>query len=538
MWGNYTYNDTAMTLLMAGTSDTRLSVAANTCPDGGCSSALPPAAVDNSFNGTIYWSNVSIWNNTGESTLEAPARVPSPQPARGLTRLPAPRCPHSCGRLVQPSATAQPQCRFSAPLTQAPPPSPCAAPFRKPLAGDNVTIPQGWNLVIDENTAPVGRLNIQGIVSFDPTKAVTLSATYIMVTGEGVLLAGSRVAPHPVQATISLVGRRDTPDLALDNSLILGSKFLAALRGGTIQLYGRQVRGLAVGAASERKKERSTGGMRTHTPSVKYRVLYFLSFRRSEWAGAGSPRGLWGEPRAGCGAQGQKELRCTVRDARRCWSREPQVAKRWVKLGAAAAVGASNITLADGGHGWRLGDKIVVTTSSYSWKQAEIRNITSIQANGTVLGLDAPLQWSHAALLKSYPGSSVVVDMRAEVGLLSSNVLITASDGPASYANASDMFGARVVVSGNSTGRFEGVAIEYCGQAGLDDRACFLFDRLARVRNTTTANATGTVPNPSALVRSSVFRGMVSAPRTCSCASRSLCLAVLPGSLGFELRQG
>jgi hypothetical protein len=36
------------------------------------------------------------------------------------------------------------------------------------------------------------------------------------------------------------------------------------------------------GGAGKEKKERSTRGIRTHTPSVEYRVLYFLSYRAGE----------------------------------------------------------------------------------------------------------------------------------------------------------------------------------------------------------------------------------------------------------------
>ncbi|PNG99164.1 Fibrocystin-L, partial [Tetrabaena socialis] len=118
----------------------------------------------------------------------------------------------------------------------------------------------------------------------------------------------------------------------------------------------------------------------------------------------------------------------------------------------------------------------------------------------------------------AYPGGPTI-DMRAEVGLLTSNVLITVPDGPVQHMlGTGEMFGARVVVSGNSTGRFSSVALHYCGQAGNTDRACIFFDRLAAVRPAPAANASGNatvesmalMANPSTLESSAMLYGMAS----------------------------
>lgn len=54
--------------------------------------------------------------------------------------------------------------------------------------------------------------------------------------------------------------------------------------------------------------------------------------------------------------------------------------------------------------------------------------------------------------------------MRAEVGLVSSNVIITAADGPTTYVRGTgELFGARLVVAGNATARISHVS----GVAGL-----------------------------------------------------------------------
>ena len=67
----------------------------------------------------------------------------------------------------------------------------------------------------------------------------------------------------------------------------------------------------------------------------------------------------------------------------------------------------------------------------------------------------------HTKLLqvKRYPGAVSDIDMRAEVGLVSSNIIITAIDGPTTYVRGTgELFGARLVVAGNSTARISHVS--------------------------------------------------------------------------------
>ncbi|KAF5832717.1 hypothetical protein DUNSADRAFT_11299 [Dunaliella salina] len=61
-------------------------------------------------------------------------------------------------------------------------------PNGKPIAGENVTIPFGWNLIIDEDPAPLEVLDIQGNVTFSRTQDITLQAKCIQLTRNGYLL--------------------------------------------------------------------------------------------------------------------------------------------------------------------------------------------------------------------------------------------------------------------------------------------------------------------------------------------------------------
>jgi hypothetical protein len=72
-----------------------------------------------------------------------------------------------------------------------------------------------------------------------------------------------------------------------------------------------------------------------------------------------------------------------------------------------------------------------------------------------------------------YAGTNSALDMRAEVALLDSNIVVTVDD-PA-VANEGK-FGARLLVQGSSTAKISDVLFTNCGQYGLT-RACVQFDR-------------------------------------------------------------
>ncbi|KAG1667228.1 hypothetical protein FOA52_009793 [Chlamydomonas sp. UWO 241] len=338
-YGNNTYNSTELTVYVKGDSTfgNEISVGAQLCPSGGCTDE-PDLVVDVRV-GVLRWSAAKTWaSRTGGA----------------------------------------------------------------PIAGDNVTIPFGWNLLIDADTPVLGVLIIQGNVTFATNTSVTLKATYILVHVTGHLWVGQRNAPHPsaVTATIELHGTRQTTDYVISEELNLGSKVLAALNGGRIDLYG--------------------------TP----------------------------------------------------------VAARWTKLAAPAAAGAASIVLVGASLGWAVGQEVLITSSSWNWRQAETRTISAVANNvgagTTTLTLSANLTHAHWSRSLAY-GTAAHIDMRTEVGLISSNVRVTPSDGITTHGRGSgEMFGARIVVSGNSTARISHAEIRYGGQAMLL-RPTILFAGLTQV---------------------------------------------------------
>jgi G8 domain len=86
----------------------------------------------------------------------------------------------------------------------------------KPLAGHKVTIPGGWDLLLDESTPVFEELVINGWVTFDPTKSdLQLQSKRIWVKG-GKIIIGSPTSPYPGKASIILHGGKSDEVLLMD----------------------------------------------------------------------------------------------------------------------------------------------------------------------------------------------------------------------------------------------------------------------------------------------------------------------------------
>jgi hypothetical protein len=129
----------------------------------------------------------------------------------------------------------------------------------------------------------------------------------------------------------------------------------------------------------------------------------------------------------------------------------------WTRLGATAAVGATSITLAEP-VSWEPGDAVVIASTDYDYEEAEVRTVVTV--TGSTVTLDSPLQYQHWGELQSYGGRTV--DERAEVGLLSHNIVVRGD-----AASADIRFGGHVMMMSGSTGHIADVEFEHMGQAGL-----------------------------------------------------------------------
>ena len=216
-----------------------------------------------------------LLNSYGQGTLKPGSALASDLTA--VTRL----CPES-GCPQPPAAAADFRGRlfWSSASTWA---NTAYKPF--PAAGMDVTVPYGWDLVLDTSPPALNHLIIEGNLTFSELADVNLTAAYIMVRYNGVLRVGGNggassllnrsssaaapssavlagiingtcypagpssgsassslqldQTPYNRTAYILLTGTSTSKAWALSNTMSIGAKFLAATAGGSIVINGR-----------------------------------------------------------------------------------------------------------------------------------------------------------------------------------------------------------------------------------------------------------------------------------------------------------
>src|SRR3569833_2900071 len=122
----------------------------------------------------------------------------------------------------------------------------------------------------------------------------------------------------------------------------------------------------------------------------------------------------------------------------------------WTKLAQTAKAGTARIAVLNAG-GWRKGDQIVLASTDFDPHQAEERTITGISGNALIL--DKPLKYTHFGEI------TYGVDERGEVGLLTRNIEIQASDdAETSY------FGGHIMAMSGSKMYLSGIELNRMGQ--------------------------------------------------------------------------
>jgi len=122
----------------------------------------------------------------------------------------------------------------------------------------------------------------------------------------------------------------------------------------------------------------------------------------------------------------------------------------WTKLASTAKAGSTKIEVLDAG-GWRKGDEIVLASTDFDPRQAEKRTITAIRGNA--ITLDKPLEYMHFGEI------TFGVDERGEVGLLTRNIRIQASDDA-----EKTYFGGHIMAMLQSDVHISGVELSRMGQ--------------------------------------------------------------------------
>ncbi|MDQ2640419.1 MAG: G8 domain-containing protein, partial [Pseudomonadota bacterium] len=122
----------------------------------------------------------------------------------------------------------------------------------------------------------------------------------------------------------------------------------------------------------------------------------------------------------------------------------------WSKLAKTANAGATSIEVLNA-QGWKVGDEIVLASTDYDPHQAERRTITAV--NGNTLTLDKKLDYMHFGKI------TFDVDQRGEVGLLTRNVKIQASEDA-----AQSFFGGHIMAMPSSTMKVSSIELNRMGQ--------------------------------------------------------------------------
>ncbi len=122
----------------------------------------------------------------------------------------------------------------------------------------------------------------------------------------------------------------------------------------------------------------------------------------------------------------------------------------WTKLSKTAEAGASAIEVLDAAQ-WQVGDEIVLASTDFDSRQAERRTIAGIKGN--TVTLDKPLAYMHFGKI------TFDIDERGEVGLLTRNIKIQASEDA-----AQTFFGGHIMAMVTSRMFVDGVELNRMGQ--------------------------------------------------------------------------
>ncbi|XP_051729222.1 fibrocystin-L-like [Ctenopharyngodon idella] len=143
------------------------------------------------------------------------------------------------------------------------------------------------------------------------------------------------------------------------------------------------------------------------------------------------------------------------------------------KLASTSQAGNSTLSLQESVD-WKVGEMILLSTTSYDPWQTEIRTITAISDYNRTLTLDQPLSYTHIGESYSVPGTSRSYQLAGNVALLTRNIKIIGQEYPEMYTQS---YGARVLVGSFSSGgnyyrgkaQIRNVQFYHTGQEGWND---------------------------------------------------------------------
>jgi hypothetical protein len=136
----------------------------------------------------------------------------------------------------------------------------------------------------------------------------------------------------------------------------------------------------------------------------------------------------------------------------------------WTFLAASTLEGTTTVVTREPVD-YEAGDRIVVTSSSHNFEEAEERIVVSRSIDGYTITVDKPFQHSHRVDIFAHDGESVYLG--CEVGLLSRNVVIQGDE-----QSEVQLFGSHTIAVHGGTMRIENAEVRHCGQSFNLGRYC------------------------------------------------------------------
>ena len=141
--------------------------------------------------------------------------------------------------------------------------------------------------------------------------------------------------------------------------------------------------------------------------------------------------------------------------------------RTWTRLATTANVDSETLVLTENVD-WTPGDKIVIAATGKDGNETEENEIASVSDTGTVLTLVHKLAYKHLGVTEVFEGGHSI-DMRAEVGLLSHNVIVEGSRNVGGMGLGEDQYGAQIMIHRSGSDptpiRIEHTEVRYGGQA-------------------------------------------------------------------------
>lgn len=144
----------------------------------------------------------------------------------------------------------------------------------------------------------------------------------------------------------------------------------------------------------------------------------------------------------------------------------PQL-RTWTRLATTATANSTTLVLMESVN-WTAGDHIVIAATGKDGNETEENEIASISEDGTVINLVHKLAHKHLGVTETFEGGHSI-DMRAEVGLLSHNVIVEGTENDVGYGLGEDQYGVQIMIHRSGPHptpiKIEHTEVRYAGQA-------------------------------------------------------------------------